>query len=77
METPELTTQNQGDVNDQIAARFELIHKAFKGGLGEFFERLHNDRREFEVATTRDEGVIYRHLCEAAKCRDSSDGVNS
>ena len=39
MQTPDLTIQDQPDVDEQIAARIKAIEKRF-GGLGKFFECL-------------------------------------
>jgi hypothetical protein len=66
METPELTTQDHSDVNNQIAERIGLINKLFKGGLGEFFDKLHEEQ-ESESPTSPVERLIERRLSEAAK----------
>ena len=72
METPELTIQDQGDVNSQIADRIRLINKVFKGGLEEFFDKTHKERDKSEAPTSPIEILIDQHLSEAAKCSDTS-----
>lgn len=46
-----LVIQNREDANDVLARRISLIYSRFDGGLGEFFERLHCDRRKHETAS--------------------------
>jgi len=77
MDTPELITQDQGDVNNQIAERIALINKMFKGGLGEFFDKLREGRKDSDMSTSPIEALIDQHLSEAAKCGGSSSGGHS
>jgi len=77
METPELPTQEQSDVNKQIADRIDLINTVFKGGLGEFFEKLRKDRHDGEFGLILDEGLVRRRLSETIHCKDASPGAHS
>ena len=61
METPELIIQDQSDVDDQIAKRIEAIQRTF-GGLGEFFNHLHEQRQDQTDTDSVIDKLIERHL---------------
>jgi hypothetical protein len=71
METPDLITQDQGDLNTEIGERIRLINEVFKGGLGEFFDNLRRENQDYEPPTSEIERLIESNLSEAAKCEDS------
>jgi hypothetical protein len=66
MQTPELTIQDQPDVDDQIAARIRAIEKRF-GGLGQFFERLRAENEDESRSSSVIDKVIEEHLTLAAR----------
>ena len=77
METPELTFQNQTDVDEQIAKRIDFIYKVFPGGLGEFFDNLRHEHGDQETSDSPIDRVIDKHLSAVAKVASQSSGANS
>ena len=76
MQTPDLTIQDQPDVDEQIAARIKAIEKRF-GGLGKFFECLRAESEERPVEDSVVDKLIEEHLSLAARISKSHPSANS
>ena len=76
MQTPELTIQDQPDVDDQIAARIKAIERTF-GGLGQFFERLRAEGEDESCSSSTIDKLIEEHLSLAARISKSPPSGHS